>query len=297
MTSQQTIKTGPIIQSVAETAYTTNMFTASACVLGTPLETAPSPENVGPPFLAVTDLPKGVSTTNSHYHPGYSFLMFPTGGYGLGDKFFPANSCLVTEPRAETGECYPHPDGTTELAFYESQWGGTPFFLDTTDPRSTQMMRDLGIVGDRFVESEGPGIIPGASEFLLDRDKDGIKTAGFTGYPAQVGPKAFGTIPTSSDPRPYAVLVEFNPGAIIPAHYHEGISVISIVDGTIEVCGQQQTSDVILKFPPNTEMSLVVGNEPARAVFFFDSGKAAIPVFADPTVEGAEAVQAVFGKA
>jgi hypothetical protein len=159
------------------------------------------------------------------------------------------------------------------------------------------MLEQSGAVGAQFVRQTPPGPLPGASETVLDRDKHAIKTEGFTAYTAQIGPKNFTAVPTAKDPRAYVTLVEFNRGAIIPEHHHDGIVAMTIVDGTIEVCGQPRGNDVILKFPPNTPLSVKVGKEPARAIFYFASGKAAIPIFKDDSVAGASAVQAMFGKA
>jgi quercetin dioxygenase-like cupin family protein len=291
-------KSGPIVQSFEETAVATHMFKAAMCYLGEPIVDAlPTPENPGPPFFCTVALPAGVGHTNSHYHPGYSFLIFPTGGYGLGEKFFPAGTVMITDPRAATGECYPAPEGSTEFAFYESQWGGTPFFLNTDDPRGTKMLGELGAFGTQFAQQTPPGPVPGASETVLDRSKHAIKRARFTAYTAQLGPKNFTAVPTANDPRPYVTLVEFEPDAIIPEHCHDGLVGMTVVDGTIEVCGEPRSNDVLLKFPPYTPLSVKVGKQPARAIFYFESGKAAIPIFEDDSVAGVSDVQAMFGKA
>jgi quercetin dioxygenase-like cupin family protein len=274
-------KTAPIIVDWPANAFKTDMFTSSSWLMGEKPEQLTSAEHPGPPMIGVATCEPGTST-NTHYHAGWSVLMIVEGSYDVLSGQLAEGTVILGEPGHLTGECAPGPNGVRELLFFNSIYSAVPFFIDEDDTRSKTMLDQLPPDHAHFRTLTPPGPDYTSGVTRLDREKHKLEGSQLTLFPLQIGPKGFGALPDPQDGQCYAALFEFKPGARLPLHSREGWSAVSVIDGDVKVCGVTRKSDVGIVFEPGTPASFDIGPAGARAFFFFENGKAAIPQFDNP---------------
>ena len=258
----------------------TSMFYATTVQLGPDgIADVPDPDSKRP-YFGFARVGYG-QTTGSHFHDGYSLLMFTEGGYEVGGETFSAGTVILIEPRVPTGECVPAKEGVTELYIYENGYGAIPFFKDLNDPRTKALFESYPPFKNVATSRPRPAEDPNAKVHTLDRGRHGRKGHGLTVYPCQIGPAGFGASPEPNGTRPFALLLEFDPRTAIPTHAHAGWNSLVVYEGEIDVSGTrvQKGNSAILE--PGVAVALKAGSTGASILRFFDTEAAAIPRFQD----------------
>lgn len=269
--------------------HDTAMFYATTIQLGPDgVVEVPLPDSPRPYFgFAAT---AHEQTTGSHLHDCYSLLMFAEGEYGIAGKTYRTGAVVLVEPRAATGECIPGRDGVLEIFIYEHGYGAIPFFKDLDDPRAVGLFESAPAMKEFALSRPRPAADPNAKVHELDRARHGRKTEAFTAYPCQIGPAGFGVAPAPTGTRPFAALVEFAPGAVVPAHSHAGWTSIALIDGDLELSGVPLAPRTSALLEPGSTLAYKIGPEGARVFRFFDTERAAIPKFENPADPHARAL-------
>jgi hypothetical protein len=224
-------------------------------------------------------------TTGTHLHDCYSLLMFPEGEYEVGGKTYGPGSVVLIEPRVPTGECAPGPKGVKEIFIYENGYGSIPFFKDLSDQRTVALFESYPGFKDFALSRPRPPENPQAKAHLLDRVKHGKRSIVGTAYTCQIGPAGFGVSPNPSGTHPFVVLTEFNAGATVPKHSHDGWSAIAIIKGSVEVSGTPLAAETSALVKSGTPVSYKIGPSGAQVMQFFDTERAAVRKFEDPIDE------------
>lgn len=177
-------------------------------------------------------------------------------------------------------------EGVREFAMYPNAYAAMPLFKDRDDPVVTALYRSLPDGGAAFRARPNPPAwksVPPPTPNPLDRQKHARKARGATLYPCQVGPGAWGAIFDYYDPSPYVMLVDLEPGASIPASRHNGWSGVGVIDGTVDVAGVTSTEGSFVLFEPLARHRFKSGPKGASMMIYYDSGRAAFPMWDDPS--------------
>ncbi len=259
----------------------TSMFYATTIQLG-PAGVVDQPDVESKrPYYGFARVGHG-QTAGSHFHDGYSLLMFTEGEYEIAGETYGAGTVTLIEPRVPTGECVPGREGVTELYIYDSGYCTIPFFQDLADSRTVELYESFPALKERALSRPRPPADPSAKAVTLDRSKHGRKGRGVTLYTCQIGPAGFGASPDPRGTRPFALLLEFEPGTVVPAHSHSGWSSLVIFAGSAEVNGLMLQKENSVHIEPDAEVALKIGDRGASMLRFFDTEAAAMPRFANP---------------
>jgi hypothetical protein len=79
------------------------------------------------------------------------------------------------------------------------------------------------------------------------------------------------------------MLVELEPNAQMPAAWHNGWAGVGVIDGTVEVSGVSSTEGSFLLIEPTARHVYQAGPKGGSLIVFFDSGRAAYPVWDSPS--------------
>jgi hypothetical protein len=224
-------------------------------------------------------------TTGTHFHDCYSLLMFTEGEYEVGGKTYGPGSVVLIEPRVPTGECVPGLKGVKEIFIYGNGYGTIPFFKDLSDQRAVALFASYPGFKDFALSRPRPPEDLQAKAHLLDRVKHGKGSIVGTTYTCQIGPAGFGVSPNPSGTHPFVALTEFNAGATVPNHSHDGWSAIAVIKGSVEVGGTLMAAETSALLRPGTPVSFTVGASGAQVMQFFDTERAAVRKFEDPADE------------
>jgi hypothetical protein len=168
-----------------------------------------------------------------------------------------------------------------EILIMDSGYATIPFFKDLSDPRVAALVESAPGYKSFVLSHPCPPENPDARVHFLDRAKHGKKSRAGTAYPCQIGPAGFGASPEPNGTRPFAMLVEFAPGAIVPAHSHDGWTSIAVIEGNLQLSGTPLSAQTCVLLEPGTSVSYNVGDSGALVMQFFDTERAALPKFAN----------------
>jgi hypothetical protein len=177
-------------------------------------------------------------------------------------------------------------EGVREFAMYPNGYASMALFKDYNDPVVAALFRSLPDGGASFRSRPAPAAwksIPPHTPNPLDRQKHARKAGGATLYTCQVGPTAWGAVFDYYDPNPYVMLVDLEPDASIPASLHNGWSGVGVIDGTVDITGVTSTEGSFVLFEPLARQQFKAGPKGASLIIYYDSGRAAFPVWDNPS--------------
>ena len=157
-----------------------------------------------------------------------------------------------------------------------------PFFQDLADNRTVVLYESFPALKERALSRPRPPADPSARAHTLDRSNTVARAEESPLYTCQIGPAGFGASPDPQGTRPFALLLEFEPGTVVPAHSHNGWSSLVIFAGSAEVNGLMLQKENSVHIEPDANVSLKIGDRGASMWRFFDTEAAAIPRFANP---------------
>ena len=79
------------------------------------------------------------------------------------------------------------------------------------------------------------------------------------------------------------MLVDLEPNASIPVSRHNGWSGVGLIDGTVDATGVNSTEGSFVLFEPLARQHFTAGPKGASMIVYYDSGRAAFPVWDDPS--------------
>lgn len=100
-------------------------------------------------------------------------------------------------------------------------------------------------------------------------------------YPCKLGPSGSGTTPSSDGARPFAKLIDFEPGLDVRPHAYDGWSAMAVIRGSLDLDGASLAARTSILLPPNTQHSYRVPSGGAQVMQFFETDRGAIPRFLD----------------
>jgi hypothetical protein len=178
------------------------------------------------------------------------------------------------------------PEGAREFVIFTNAYATIPFFTDPTDPLVQSVYKSLPDGGAAWRSRPTPAKWKDPAPRIrnpLDRAKHARTARGVTTYLCQLGPRAWSTEFDYYDPTPYVALVDFEPGASIPASWHNGWSGVGVIDGAVDIAGIDSTEGAFVLFEPLARHQFKAGPKGASVIMFFDSGRAAFPVWDNPS--------------
>jgi hypothetical protein len=178
------------------------------------------------------------------------------------------------------------PQGAREFVVYPYAYASVPFFTHPEEPLEKSIFDSLPDRGAAWRSLPTPTAWhnpPPVTRNPLDRIKHARKANGFVAYLCQLGSKDWSAEYDYYDSTPYVMLVDFEPNAMIPAALHNGWSAVGVIDGSIDVSGIPSTEGALTLFEPLAKQVFKAGPNGSTVMMFFDSGRAAFPVWENPT--------------
>lgn len=268
----------------------TSMFTASQVQLGPEavMSEGPRPDGLRPFISLVAVQPN--TQFRPLIHDGLGLAVYlPTLQVNRGDRYAQPVRVRFDGLRPtrmfSKGGISPA-EGVREFAMYPNGYAAMPLFKNYDDPVVAALFRSLPDGGASFRSRPPPPewkSIPPQTPNPLDRQKHARKAGGVTLYTCQVGPTAWGAVFDYYDPNPYVMLVDLEPYASIPASRHNGWSGVGVIDGTVEASGVTCTEGSFVLFEPLAQQQFRAGPKGASLIVYYDSGRAAYPVWDNPS--------------
>jgi hypothetical protein len=225
-----------------------------------------------------------------HMHDGYGLLVMLPG-------LKPVSGSRRTEPveihfdgartmrEFNKGGVAP-PEGAREFVIFANGYATIPLFKDHSDPFVKSLYKALPDGGAAWLTRPNPPAWknrPAPTPHPLDRATQARSSNGVTVYLCQLGPLAWSAEFDYYDPTPYVALVEFEPDATMPANWRNGWSGAGVIDGMVDVNGMKSTEGSFLLFEPLARQRFTAGPKGSSVIMFFDSGRAAFPVWEKPS--------------